>query len=114
MQVASFLLILIFACAGCQRNSAPDEIVKIVPGKSLMEQVAPTLKRQHQNNRKIILVQDSVTSSQMDSHFKASASSSSSSTPKYQTLYISGKKSKDKKDYKEKMDKLIEAKKAGK
>lgn len=115
MQNYWFLIIFAFICFGCQKNSAPEEIVRIVPGKSLMEQVAPTLQRQKNNNSKIYLIQDSVSPDQIDKYIKSSNQKKNIS--KYQPLYISGKKSNEKKALKEQMNQLnqkIQNKKVGK
>ena len=111
MQNLYFLIFFLFLF-GCQKNSSPDEIVRIVPGKSLMEQVAPSIKRKKKKKSKIYLVPESATADQIDLQIKNSSIPSDSHT--YPLLYISGQKAKDKKKLKEKMDKTIAIKKAGK
>lgn len=100
------LLIVVMFAIGCQKSEKPEEIVRIVPGKSLMEQVAPALKRQQQGKTKIYLVHDSVTAEQFDKHLKEDAKNAP--TSKYQTLYISGQKAKNKKIQQELIKKQLE------
>lgn len=100
------VLLVVLFITGCQKSEKPEEIVRIVPGKSLMEQVAPALKRQQQNKSKIYLVHDSVSAEQFDKHLKEDAKNAP--TSKYQTLYISGQKAKNKKMQQEQIKKQLE------
>lgn len=104
-----FRLILIFIVlfsVGCQKSETPEEIVRIVPGKSLLEQVAPAMKRQQQGKGKIYLVHDSVSAEQFDKHLKEDARNAP--TSKHQPLYISGQKAKNKKMQQELIQKQLE------
>lgn len=95
-------LVLLFSC---QKNDAPNEIVRIVPGKSLMEQVAPAMKRSKTSKKKVLLVQNSLSSDQINEQLKII---NQENKKEHETLYISGKKAKDKQTQKENMKNRID------
>lgn len=102
-----FFILTLFCYVGCQKNSAPEEIVRIKPGISVGEQIAPAIKRQ-QNGSKITIVLDSVSAEDIELNLTRN---SQRVTPKYQPLYISGKKATIIKKQKEKINKALEGKK---
>lgn len=107
MRIFFTLIISLFCFGACQKNSAPEEIVRIKPGISVGEQIAPALKRQ-QNGSKITIILDSVSAEDIELNLKKN---SQVVAPKYQPLYVSGKKATIIKEQKEKIKKALEGKK---
>ena len=108
MQIILTFIICFFCFGGCQKNSAPEEIVRIRPGISVGEQIAPALQRQ-QNGSKITIVLDSVSADEIELSLKKN---SQVVTPKYQPLYVSGKKANIIKAQKERIKQALANKKA--
>jgi len=102
------LILALLSFVGCQKNSAPEEIVRIKPGFSVGEQIAPVLKRQ-QNGGKLTIVLDSVSSEEIELNLNRN---NQKEVPKYKPLYISGTKANIIKRQKEKTNKALEANKA--
>lgn len=111
MRSILFIVVSFLVFSGCQKNTAPEEVVRIQEGKSVMATLAPIMKRYEQGS-KVIIVQDNVSSDDIEKNMKYRSQTNKSSG--YQPLYVSGQKAKAKKEQNEKIKKAFEKKNAGK
>ncbi|PCJ56625.1 MAG: hypothetical protein COA79_18330 [Planctomycetota bacterium] len=97
-----YFLILVFLIIGCGQKKQPAEIVRIQKGSSLMRQVAPTLKRGSEN---VFLVGSSVSNDELNNYLNRHNRLNKNES-KFQILYISGPKAKNKSKFRNRLTKL--------